>query len=142
MKHVEKIILEFTKSKFKEFDLVIIPKENRSEALIFETTINNEKQELLIKSINLDTEMSIKVPKVEFSKLKENLWLVLVLILENEVRGLYIINSKTVSKPDNYIFIDNETRYETLSNYEIKIFRSAFEELSKYSIENMIKSIK
>ena len=80
MKQVEEIILEFTKSKFKEFDLVIIPKENRSEALIFETTINNKKQELLIKSINLDTEMSIKIPKTAFGKLKENRWLVLVLM--------------------------------------------------------------
>ena len=132
MKTATETTIEFTKSRFKEFDLIIIPKGNRSEAPIFETTINNKKQELLIKSINLDTEMSIKVPKVEFGKIKENLWLVLVLILENEPRGLYIIPSKTLLKPDNYIFIDNETRYETLSNYEIKIFRSAFEELSKY----------
>lgn len=122
--------------------MIITVKENRSEATIYNTTINNQKQELLLKTINLDTERSIKVPKIELGNLKENLWLVIILILENEPRGLYVINRKTVSKPDNYIFIDNETRYETLSNYEIKIFRSAFKELSKYSIENMIKSIK
>ncbi len=65
-----------------------------------------------------------------------------MLIIENEPRGLYVIPSKTFLKPDNYIFIDNEMTFKPLSNYEIKIFRSAFEELSKFSIENMIKSIK
>lgn len=60
----------------------------------------------------------------------------------NEPRGLYVIPSKIFLKPDNCIFIDNEMTFKPLSNYEIKIFSSAFEELSKYSIENMIKSIK
>jgi len=54
-----------------------------------------------------------------------------VLILENEPRGLYIIPSKTLSKPDNYIFTDNEMTFKPLSNYEIKVFTNAFEELSQ-----------
>jgi len=31
--------------------------------------------------------------------------------------------------------------FKPLSNYEIKVFTKAFEELSQYSIENMINSI-
>ncbi|MCF6351100.1 MAG: hypothetical protein L3J23_08795 [Flavobacteriaceae bacterium] len=48
IKDIEEIISEFTKSKFKEFDLTIISKENRSKALIFETIINNKKQEIIV----------------------------------------------------------------------------------------------
>lgn len=134
--------INFIKLEFKEFNLNLTQKQNRSKAPIYKTTINNKEQELLITSINLETERSIKIPKQDLGELKDNLWVVLVLIMENEPRGLYVIPSKILLKPDNYIFIDNEMTFKTLSNYEIKIFRSAFEELSKYSIENMIKSIK
>lgn len=134
--------MEYISLKFKEHNISLIPKQNRSEVPICKTTINNKEQELYTTSINLDTEISIKIPKQELGELKDNLWVVLVLIMENEPRGLYIIPSKIFLKPDNYIFIDNEMTFKPLSNYEIKIFRSAFEELSKYSIENMIKSIK
>lgn len=120
----------------------ITPKQNRNEVPIYNTTIKNQQQELYTTSINLDTERSIKIPKQELGELKDNLWVVLVLIMENEPRGLYVIPRKILLKPDNYIFIDNEMTFKPLSNYEIKIFRSAFEELSQYSIENMIKSIK
>ena len=127
-------------AEFKEFKLNIIPN-NRSEATIYKTTINKKQQELYTTSINLDTERSIKIPKQKLGKLKDNLWIVLVLIMENEPRGLYIIPSKIFLEPDNYIFADNEMTFKPLSNYEIKVFTNAFEELSPYSIENMIKSI-
>jgi hypothetical protein len=125
----------FLKQKFKEFNLEL----NRSEATIYKTTINNKEQELYITSINLDTERSIKIPKQELEEIKDHLRVVLVLIIENEPRGLYIIPSKIFLKPDNYIFTDNEMIFKSLSNYEIKIFTNAFEELSQYSIKNMIK---
>jgi len=84
-----KLVLQYLNSKF--LDYKITPKENKSEAPIYNTTINNKEQELYITSINLDTERSIKIPKQELGELKDDLWIVLVLIIENEPRGLYII---------------------------------------------------
>ena len=130
----------FIQNKFKIFNLTLV-NGSESEAPIYKTTINNKEQELFVTSINLDTERSIKIPKQDLGEVKDNLWVVLVLIIENEPRGLYVFPSKILSKPDNYIFTDNEMAFKPLSNYEIKIFRSAFEELSQFSIENMIKSI-
>ncbi len=81
----------FLKQKFKIFNLnLTTPKENRSEAPICNTTIKNQQQELFITSIILDKETSIKIPKQDLGELKDNLWVVLVLIMENEPRGLYV----------------------------------------------------
>ena len=56
---------------------------------------------------------------------------------------LYLIPSKILSEPDNYIFIDNEQseRFKYYSNWEIKVFTKAIPQLSKYAFANMIKSI-
>jgi len=55
----------------------------------------------------------------------------------------YLIPSKTVATADNYIFIDNEQgeRFEHLSNWEIKVFRNAVPELSKYAFDTIIAQI-
>ncbi len=52
---------------------------------------------------------------------------------------LYLIPSKTLTKPDNYIFFDNEQgeRFKHLLNWEIMVFIKAIPELRKYEFSKM-----
>ncbi|WP_028889071.1 hypothetical protein [Tenacibaculum ovolyticum] len=73
-----------------------------------------------LKSIYLDTtQRSIKILKEELGELKDNLFIALILILDNEV-----------------------SLVPSLSNWEIKISTNAIPELSKYALDNMIDILK
>lgn len=102
------------------------------------TTDKGNIHELYLKSVNLDREREIKIPKHELGDLKANLWLALVLIIEKMPRILYLIPSKTFETPDDKIFFSNDVeRMPQLSNWQIKIFTNAIEELSQYEIQNI-----
>lgn len=102
------------------------------------TTGKGNIHELYLKSVNLDKERDIKIPKHELGNLKNNLWLALVLVIEKIPRILYLIPSKTFENPDNRIFFNNNVDImPQLSNWQIKIFTNAIEELSQYEIQNI-----
>jgi len=53
---------------------------------------------------------------------------------------LYLIPSKQLAEPDDYIFINNDQgeRFSHLSNWEIKVFTKAIPELSKFALSNIL----
>ncbi len=61
----------------------------------------------------------------------------------NGIRECFAVPSKILTKPDDYIFIENDQsdRFKHLSNWEIKVFTKAIPQLSKYAFANMIKEI-
>ena len=84
--------------------------------------------ELYLQVINLEKDRSVKIPKQDLGDIKDNLWIALVLFMKEIacpefISGdpvLYLIPSKTLAEPDDYIFIDNNQgeRFEHLSNWE------------------------
>lgn len=107
-------------------------------------TDSGKYHELFIQSLNLDSsERSVKILKQEIGAPKENLWVALVLFMKEIEPKLYLIPSKVISKPDNYIFIDNDQgeRFPHLSNWEIKVFGNGIKELSKYALTYQIKNL-
>lgn len=64
----------------------------------------------------------------------------LVLFMKEMEPVLYLIPSKQLAKPDNYIFINNDQgeRFSHLSNWEIKVFTKAIPELSKFALDNIV----
>ena len=56
---------------------------------------------------------------------------------------LYLIPSKQLAKPDDYIFIDNEqgARFKHLSNWEIKVLVKGIPELSKFALDNIVDQL-
>ena len=116
--------------------------------------------ELYLQTINLEKDRSVKIIKQEIGEPKDTLWIALVLFMKemepvlyliahniyyffNGIRECFAVPSKTLAKPDDYIFIENEQsdRFKHLSNREIKVFTKAIPQLSKYAFANMIKEI-
>jgi len=95
---------------------------------------------IFIQPIDLEKERSVKINKQQLGEPKDNLWIGLVLLMEDMEPKLYLIPSKRLAEPDDYIFIDNEQSemFSHLSNWEIKVFTKAIAELSKYTFENVV----
>lgn len=131
--------LNFIKSEFSKVQFKISQNDNGREGV--DLLIGNS--ELYLQSIDLDTQRSIKIPKEDLGEPNDNLFVALVLVMNNEPQGFYLIPSKQLSQPDNYIFFENEvSSFPSLSNWEIKVFTNAFTELNKFSFSNMIDKLK
>ncbi|MCD4833278.1 MAG: hypothetical protein K8R31_05745 [Bacteroidales bacterium] len=115
---------------------------NKGVEFIVKASIG-EYNELYLQTINLEKERSVKIIKQEIGEPKDTLWVALVLFMKEMEPVLYLIPSKTLAKPDDYIFIENEQseRFKHLSSWEIKVFTKAIPQLSKYAFANMIKEI-
>lgn len=133
-------ILDFLKSELTSFDLELTPKQNGREGVDFLIGDN----QLYLQSIDFDApQRSIKIVKQDLGELKNNLFVALVLILDEEPKAVYLIPSKELSQLDSDIFTDNEVSLmPSLSNWEIKYFLNAFPELEKYALENMVEKLK
>ena len=131
--------IEFLKLELNNFGLEITPKPSSREGVDYIIGTN----EIYLQSIDLDSERSVKISKNELDELKSNLFVALVLIIDNEPKAIYFIPSTQLAKPDDYIFIDNEVSvFPSLSNWEIKVFTNAVPELNKYALENVIDKLK
>ena len=99
--------------------------------------------ELYLQPINLETERSVKILKQDLGELKDNLWIALVVLMKDMEPVLYIIPSKQLAEPDDYIFIDNDQgeRHKHLSNWEIKVFTKGIAELSKYTLGYLLDKL-
>ncbi|WP_452602695.1 hypothetical protein [Pontimicrobium sp. MEBiC06410] len=132
-------LLNSLKSELASFDLELTTKPNGREGVDFLIGDN----QLYLQSIDLDTtQRSIKISKQDLGELKDNLLIALVLIMEKQLRVVYLIPSKQLSQSDNNIFIENEVSLmPSLSNWEIKVSSNTIPELSKFSLENMINEL-
>lgn len=83
------LIIDFVLSQFIISELELTPKQNGREEVDFLIGDN----QLYLQSINLDTtQRSIKISKQDLGELKDNLFIVLVLILDKEPKS-YLHNS-------------------------------------------------
>ena len=138
---VERIIIEdFIKSELKKLDLEFIPKIDGREGVDFVIGDN----QLYLQPINTDDrQRSIKISKEILGELKDDLFIVLVLILEKEPRGFYIIPSTELEQSNSDIFLENNVKLmPSLSNWEIKVSTNTIPQLNKYSFRNMIDKLK
>lgn len=134
------LIVDFVLSQFIISELELTQKQNGREGVDFLIDDN----QLYLQSIDLDTtQRSIKISKQDLGALKDNLFIVLVLIIDKEPRVIYLIPSEDLSQSDNNIFSDNEVSLmPNLSNWEIKVSSNTIPELAKYSLQNMIDKLK
>lgn len=133
-------MVNFIQSELKGFSLKLIAKTNGREGVHFAI----EDNQLYLQSIDLDTtQRSIKISKQELGELRDNLFVVLVLIIDKEPKVIYLIPSKDLTQSNSNIFIDNEVSLmPSLSNWEIKVSSNTIPELVKYSLENMVDKLK
>ncbi len=133
-------IQAFIELKLINFNLRLTSKPNGREVVDF---IIGNKQ-IFLQSIDLDTtQRSIKIVKQDLGKLRNNLFVALILIIDKEPKVVYLIPSKHLSQSDSNIFIENKVSLmPSLSNWEIKISSNAIPELAKYSLENMIEKLR
>ena len=90
------------------FYLELFSKPNGREGVDF---LIGENQ-LYLKSIDLDTtQRSIKISKQDLGKLKDNLFIALVLIIDKEPKVVYLIPSKQLSQFDSNVFMENEVSF-------------------------------
>ncbi len=81
------IIQEFIKSELKSYNLELKPKTDGREGVNFLIGDN----QLYLQSIDLDTtQRNIKISKQDLGELKDNLFVALVLIMEEHNQGLFI----------------------------------------------------
>jgi hypothetical protein len=126
-------MLDFIKSELESFSLKLTSNQNGREGVDF---LIGENQ-LYLQSINLDTtQRSIKISKEDLGVLKDELFIVLVLVIDNEPRGFYLIPSIELEQSNSDIFIENNVSLiPSLSNLEIKVSSNSIPELAKYVLK-------
>ena len=134
------MILGFLKSELANFDLELISKTNGREGVDF--IIGNNQ--IYLQLLDLDiVKQSIKIAKQDLGELNDNLFIALVLIIEQQPRVVYIIPSIQLQDSSSNYFVNNEVNLmPSLSNWEIRISSKAIEELEKYTLKNMIHKLK
>ncbi len=134
------IALEFLKSELKSHNLELIAKTDGREGVDF--LIGNHH--IYLQSLDLDiVKQSIKIAKQDLGELNDNLFITLVLIIEEQPRVVYVIPSKYLQDSNSNLFMNNEVGLmPSLSNWEIKITSKTIEELEKYALNNMIDKLK
>jgi hypothetical protein len=130
----------FLKSELEKIGLKSIPKESGREGVDFVIGTN----ELFLQSLDLDSiDSSAKIVKKDLGQLRDNLFIILVLIIEEDPRMVYLIPSKDLSQSGSDIFKSNDVSLmPSLSNWEIRISIHTIPQLTKYSIENMADKLK
>lgn len=138
MQEYKSKIIDFVKTELNKAKFTLTTDQSRVEGLDYIITASTGKiNQLRLRSINLDTEWSIKIQKQDIGEITSNRFLGLVLVIQNEPRALYLIPAEALSNPDNRIFFENDVSIMPhLSNWEIKIFTSAIPELVKFEISN------
>lgn len=143
MQNSENQILDFVTKELEKAKFTITIDESSVVGLdYFITAPTGKINQLHLRSINLNSERSIKIQKQDFGEITSNRFIGLVLVIENEPRAFYSIPAEIFSKPDNRIFFDNDISIMPhLSNWEIKVFTSAIPELAKFEISNFYNTL-
>ncbi|GGD08801.1 hypothetical protein [Hyunsoonleella pacifica] len=134
------IALEFLKSELKSHNLELTAKTDGREGADFFI----ENYQIYLQPLDLDiVKQSIKITKQDLGELNDNLFIALILIIEQQPRVVYLIPPKQLQDSDNNFFVDNEVSLmPSLSNWEIKISSKTIGELEKYALNNMIDKLK
>jgi hypothetical protein len=133
----------FIAQQFINANLEIVQTKSGREGVDFVIKANTGNlHEIYLQPINLNKERSVKILKQDLGEPKNNLWVALVLILDYKAISLYLIPSKTLTKPDNFVYMENEvSSFPQLSNWEIKVFKNGMQKLSEFSLDNMLKDL-
>jgi hypothetical protein len=129
---IERIFSRFQSNKFE------IVEKNTSKPngkRIIIKTPTGPQHKIITRFLNLDEAEYIKITKSDFYyELRENLFVLQVVYMKVIELFSHLIPNKVFETP-SHIFIDNEqpSKFRHLSSWEIKVFRKAIEELSKYS---------
>lgn len=144
MEEIQKQAEDILKSQFVNEGIEISQKEGGREGVNFLIEGKSGKQnKLFLRPMDLLKQQSSKVPKEKLGEPRENLWVALVGIIEGKEPLVFLIPSKTLVKPDNFIFIENNVGQHThLSNWEIKVFTNGMKKLGIYVLHNQIKHFK
>ncbi len=144
MNQLYKYTQHFAKQEFTKHNLEFSQNKSGREDVDFILKTNTGNlHEIYLQTINLNKERSVKILKQDLGEPKNNLWVALVLILDTEPVNFYLIPSKTVTKPDDFVFIENEvSSFPQLSNWEIKVFKNGMQKLNAFSLENMLDKLK
>lgn len=102
-------------------------------------TYSGNYHELYLQVLHLEKESSIKIFKEDLKEPKNNLWIVLVVIMKDMDCSLYLIPSTILLELDKYIFID----YHKDKNpyWKISFLIDVVPELSKFSLRNIIQQL-
>ena len=145
MNKLTKYAQHFTKLELMKARLEVFQNESGRDGIDFIIKTNTGKyHELYLQTVNLEKDRSVKISKTILGEPKDNLWIALVLFMKEMEPVLYLIPSKQLAKPDDYIFIDNEQgeRFKHLSNWEIKVFVKGIPKLSKFALDNIVKQLR
>ena len=107
------------KTELEKAQIKILEKESGREGVDFLIGDN----QLYLEFNELDTaQRSIKVSKQDLEDLKDNLFISLILLMENLPKVVYIIPSKDLTQSKSNIFTENEVSLmPSFSNWEIKV---------------------
>jgi hypothetical protein len=132
------------KSEMTNAGLEINEKENGREGVDFIVkTSNGTQSEVFLQPMDLITLQSMKIPKEKLGEPKDNLWVALIGFIPNTEPLIFLIPSKTLIEPDNFIFFEhNVGQHSYLSNWEIKVFANGMEKLGEYISYNQIENFK
>lgn len=99
---------------------------------------NGIRHYVFIQLLNLDEARSIKIPQSVFDyEIRKGQWILLVLYMADMKPLSYLIPTEVFKSP-NDIFLNNEQKqmFRHLSNWEIKVFRNAIPELSRFALDS------
>jgi len=138
-----KSIQQFLKKELTNNNVKFSQNKSGREGIEFIIKTNTGNlREVYLQPINLNKERSVKILKQELGEPKDNLWVALVLIMDNEPVSLYMIPSKIVTKPDDFVFIENNvSSFPQLSNWEIKVFKNGMQKLCEFSLDSMFDKL-
>lgn len=142
---IDSKIFSFLRSFLKIAGFGVSEKEG-SLILITNSSGKTFKIELRILDLTIPhRDKKVKIPKSDWNyELPENLFVGLVILLEDLEPIIHLIPTRVFKEPDNYIFFDNaqSERFEHLSNWEIKVFGKGIEKLSKYAFDRVVEQLK
>ena len=144
MEEIQKQAEDILRTQFANEGLEIIQKEDGREGVDFLVKDKSGNQnELFLQPMDLLKQMSTKVPKEKLGEPRENLWIALVGIMGEKEPLVFLIPSKILSNPDEYVFFENNVGQHTyLSNWEIKVFTKGMEKLGEFIFHNQIENFK
>lgn len=131
------------RSEMTNAGLEIIPKENGREGVHFIVKGETRQSEVFLQPMDLIAQQSSKVPKDKLGQPRENLWVALIGFIPNAEPLIFLIPSKILAKPDDFVFFEHDVSPHTyLSNWEIKIFTNGMKVLGDYIFHNQIEYFK
>ncbi len=144
MSEFQKQAEDILKSEMTKAGFEISSKDNGREGVDFLVQSSNGKQsEVFLQPMDLIAQQSSKVPKEKLGESRENLWVALIGFIPEKEPLIFLIPSKTLVKPDDFVFFEHNVSPHTyLSNWEIKVFTNGMKVLGEYVFHNQIEHLK